>query len=317
MQIDPKSLFDEPAGAKGRDLFREFERPLIVIASGGLVIGTLVVCLVTWKWEYALNAVIGFAVGLAAALLAAHWYRHIDDRPAQEKLYALRSLAPREYLQSIVSELAEFRGQHCENYYARVRLSRYPQSDQLFVCKIHYEYLREVSGGSRQFTFRRIRPNRAAYPPDHTPDYLNDFFDWENDERDFPAADGLEEAYRVDGFAINGQQIDLERHATDTRVTFTARVPTHGTLVKIEFTVTFPIESESVLTVTNEYPTKNMTVEFDFEDVRSYMREPHAQLLFTNTTKVNKISDSPTSLKYTHQGWVSPKNGVAFVWWRQ
>lgn len=315
--MNPKFLFEGPERLGWRDFFRTLKRPFTGFAALAVVLIVILICFLTRKWDFLINALIGLATGIPAALIATQWYRDLDDRPAQKKLEYFRSLAPPEYLQSLVTQLDEFRGLHCEAYRAAVNLSIHPTYAELFVCRIHYEYIREVQGGTRYITFRRLVRGIKASPPAHTEAYLRDLFDFENDERDFPELESLADAYVVEGFAFDEKSVELVRHQSPDhlRVAFSAELPSLHRAVKVEFNVKFPVERESVVAILNEYPTKAMTVEFDFEDVQSLIK-PHAQLFFADTTRVNP-NITASSWKYVHNEWVLPKNGVVFTWWRQ
>jgi hypothetical protein len=308
-----------------RDVLGLFEKRITWLILILLIVSVFGLQVMTKNWEMVLNTVVSLVVGMFGSILASQVYASLDENRARAKLKQLGRLAPAEYLQSWSSEMEDFQGKHCTDYHVRVKLTPIDGQPSILQCRIQYSYRRAVPSGERKFTFRRLRKTHEARSPDHTPTYLKDLFDWESDERNFPAGFDPLPFYGVESFALNDSPHSVIPLSNGSDcVAFTAHLhpaPKHGgqeeaLLPKVDFAVRFPIECESVLSIMCEFPTKNMSVELDFDAVQSVIGSPHAQLYFTNQTKVNKTSDSPSALKYVHKEWVTPKNGVTFVWWR-
>ena len=301
-----------------KDVGALLRRPLV---AGGLLMLVLVIvvaCLVSRNWQMALNAIVSLVIGVTGSVVAAQIYASVDERLARDQLNCLFALGSKEYIDSWASEMQEFGHYHCEDFYVRVKLTPYQDGLKLFICEITYEYRRDGLSGERRFTFRRNRPEHATHEPMHTPAYLRGLFDWESDERSFPEVPEIAGIYSVSGFTVDSRPLSLHKTDADSEVIFSAQLPNDGAaMARIAFTVTLPIERESVLTLTTEFPTKDMRVELDWQAVEMLIEKPHAQLHFANRTKVNETTHGANVIRWTHTGWVAPKNGVTFVWWQR
>lgn len=77
------------------------------------------------------------------------------------------------------------------------------------------------------------------------------------------------------------------------------------------------MESESILSITHELPTKGAEIRFDYsgigDDIDVYC------MPITGSTSTPRItySNRPHLLVYKYAGWLMPKNGYVFAWWKK
>jgi hypothetical protein len=313
-----KPFFESHRRVRWTDLRRALQRPFVWSLLVVPVLTIIGVCLHNKKLDLAVSASVSLVIGIVGSVIAAQIYASLDERIARKQLERLLALAPKAYLDAWASEMQDFGGFYCSDYRIRIKLIPQQEGARLFICQIRYEYVREGLSGERHFTFRRSRLGRKVPEPAHTPAYVRDIFDWENDERSMQTDGDIADLYNVTGVTVENQPLTVRRTAGEDQIVFTAQLPDSGKRrVRIEFTVAFPIEHESILTVYAEFPTSSMSVEFDWDAVGTLIEQPHAQLHFTNQTKVNQTTHGERTLKWTHDGWVTPKNGVTFVWWQR
>jgi hypothetical protein len=256
--------------------------------------------------------------GVVTSILAGMIFAFIYQRKENEKLDAIRSVGQQDLIEEVLNEVAHYQGIYCENHSMDARLIPHPGNKDFYLCIITHDYKKSRLSKELNFVFYRMNANtRPNEIPDIADEALIREFVWYNDESDF-ALPPTEADYKIEGLYVDGKSYLLQKRMHGDHIFFHCELPhAYQKLTHIRFDVTVPIEKESILVLTSEFPSKRMKVVFRWNDV---LRDAPNLTVFP--TKKLGLKTSPTQLpnnhgsyEINHYSWALPKDSCIFTWW--
>ena len=86
--------------------------------------------------------------------------------------------------------------------------------------------------------------------------------------------------------------------------------------VQLSYRVTLPLEKEDVLLITHELPTEKAKIVFDYTEVREEISVYGIPVTGT-IEPLEPEKDNDSKIKYVISGWILPKQGYVFGWWKK
>lgn len=260
------------------------------------------------------NAVLSVITSVVAAFI----FAYIFTRRENKKLRKIQTLANNDYLIELLQSVDRFRGAYVEDYIANVRLCKHP-SNQLISVKIHFEYKKYPISSPILITIYRItdEPNIADLQQIVQERAFKEYV-WQQDERSFPIVLEPDREYLVDNVWVGKSQCLVDMIRKENEITASCIVPSDVDISipqPIEYVVTLPFETESVLSLTHDFPTFNSTVNFDYSDVGDMIDVYVLTMAGLQDNPIPHSTGNPFQIRFKHRGWLSPQNGYVMAWW--
>ena len=151
-------------------------------------------------------------------------------------------------------------------------------------------------------------------------------FYWANDETGgFPPNVVSNDSYRIYDVFIDDEKLEKKMIITNENgivsIEYEFSLPTNSScdLNKyhlLRFSVRLPMECESILFLTHEYPTKDTEVTIDYSYLQNDISVYTMAITGAIPVKNQAITDNGVD-RYTHKGWLLPKSGYVVSWWAQ
>ena len=264
------------------------------------------------------------AVQLVAGVLAAGVFAHFYISEENEKLQRLRRVGEPALVEDILQDLGHYEGVYCEDFTLRARLYRHPTKAYL-LCTVRHDYkisrlklpLRAI------FNRRTAEVGTIAEFPAIENEVMQNFFVWNNDETQY--TDKPDEGdYRIVNVTIGGTKCALSKEVNSTKggstIRYTASInelPEDGGMIGVTYDVTFPMENESILSLTAEFPSHRGEFAFDYTALgkeKGFSIYPIANI----GLKKNPLeypSNGTDEIRFKHDSWLLPKDCVVVAWW--
>jgi hypothetical protein len=278
---------------------------------------------VHWKlsgldWGGLLLLVINCLFQLATGVFAAYVFAFYYQGRQRSQLEELRHTAQPDLLVSVLSDLAYYRGIYCEDHKMVATLEPHPETKQYLLCRIKHDYKKSRILSQFRATVFRI-PHDTHLSDDHFPDIaqeaMSSEFVWYNDERDFPAVPN-DLDYDVQHLVVEQQKFTLRKATYKDRMVFWCNLPAFEENLKhITFEFTFPMELESVLSLTAEYPSHRGCITFDFSRFRNELDVVALPKIGIERSPIELHRKEDGVYQYQYGDWALPKDGCAFAWW--
>lgn len=325
-----RRIFDESASLVSR------RTAWTLVASIALIIGIYVLSAARWKLDQlssvltsieGIQFLLNVLLGVAVAVLAAMAYAHLQNQEARRRFDLIRSLARADLLHSLFSDLHHHAGRFLSEYNVRVELLR-SKLPGVIICQIRYSYLTANKPAlPLRFRFSRIRNEGEAQSVERdvdsvaTPDlYLTYEFQYTLDERTLQTLaqpEDLTGLYRVRDLSVDGVSTKLERIADGATVEYQAPIPDGDSLersIALSYTVEFPMEMDSFISVVLELPTLNFACSIDYRDLKEDITLYAEDFLTTRKAVVPHSGDG--EINFIHRHWMFPRSGISVIWFR-
>lgn len=257
----------------------------------------------------------GLLTSIVAGLLFAYFYKKEENA----QLEAIRGVGQKDLIEEVLREVAHYEGIYCEDHHMRAYLVPHPDKNDYFRCRISHSYKKSKVGRVIEFAFYRITKN--SKPEDRLPAIADEAlvreYVWFNDERDFPVEPN-EDDYDVRSVLVGSIKYELQKKRVGEHIFFSCELPEPPEpFTPIRFDVTVPIERESILTLTSEFPSRGVEVEFEWKDVQNAAPgiTVHPVFKLGLKTSPTELRHQETNLHVIHPGWALPKDSCVFSWW--
>lgn len=264
-------------------------------------------------------------LSVIASILGAVAVTFVYIIPEPKRLKSILSLARKDFILEFLKECRYYDNRYCENYNTSIKLEKHNDLDGFFFCKMEYNYRKTLRHRQISMRIDRLKKDSEQNENNKTDMYLEHEFYWKLDEREikenFPLTN-----YIIKNLFINKEhQIDLERIDDNNSgcIRFEGYIPKQISLddmVELSYIVRFPIESESVINIVYELPTKGVKLKFDYNLVKDDV-DFYSQLFISSRNGPTSVVDDEGidfyEKEFQYAGWLMPKNGCYFVWWRK
>lgn len=273
--------------------------------------------------QYISNVLFSVGTSILAALLFSYFYKIKSNRSIRE----IKEMCEIGLVNEWLSEIARFKGRYRRQENLKIILSKHTKTDKLiFICQANYDYHCKLLTPKIQISFYRYTDEKHLSEYTNSSDELltNEFY-WAMNEADFPSDSVTQEDYCLIGSILcNGQQIDCERKTREKEdsqeIVYKCQIPDNISLeeeVHLMYEVQFPVEKEDILFFTHEFPTLKATIEFDYRDIGEDINV--FPLPVTGVTPPSPHGNGNEKKiyikKFSHEGWLYPKQGFVFAWW--
>ena len=254
---------------------------------------------------------------ILAAIIFTYFYRARESR----RFDILSGISQPELMKEVLKDISHYRGIYCENHDVYVKLRKHPNGKNMLMCDLTYKYKKSSIERSTKFTVYRII-NDNDKDKDDLPlisdECLKNEFVWYNDETDFDNAVNISD-YSISDLMIGKTNYELKRAVNNSGAVITYSCDINVTppeMAFVTYKVSIPVELQSMITVTAEFPTNGGGITFDYSDLSNEL----VVSAFSRTgIKSNPVDlSSENGLKrFHHADWLLPKDGYVFSWWKK
>ncbi|SJM92014.1 hypothetical protein CRENPOLYSF1_230036 [Crenothrix polyspora] len=311
------------------ELFIEQEKAskLMIVASSLLWVGVLVLYRLSvddFKLDAALKNTIAdvkffsltaftIVTNIFAAIIFTYFYKAKESN----RLKTLNEISNPSFMLEVLKDIAHYKGVYCADHDVQVKLRRFPATNDILMCDLTYKYKKSHIKKDVKFTIYRITQstNKRSLPL-IADECLNNEFVWYNDETDFSYAVNSGD-YTIGNLLIEGMIHDLNREEKNNGeiIIFTCSLDKEiESMAMITYKVTIPVEKESVITITAEFPSNKGGITFDYSDLSPEITVSAFTRTGIKSNPVDLSSDGGVK-KFEHNGWLLPKDGYVFAWW--
>lgn len=268
-------------------------------------------------------------------------YREHDNK----KFQLIKSLDYDDLLSSFFQCLHELNGkirydEEIEVKFLEFQNAEGKETDSLYKIRISYKYKTFLENDFIKFRFERIndnannindnannindnRVNMLKYSSGLNNELLEYEFFWGNDETDFEYDGITNEDYKVYDVFIGEHKEDLIIEYSQKspsvleyiyKLPLTEKVERNIEYIPIRYVVELPMERESVLFLTHELPTKDVSVIIDYSDIEE--KTNIYTIPVTGAIPIRKHDSQEKGKEiYEYTGWILPKAGYVISWW--
>lgn len=270
--------------------------------------------------ETALAIVLSVLCSLTATIL---WTISTDTRRENRlaaDLKLIQSVADPECLRSVFRELHHYSGYAHINHSMHVKLESLPDNESFFRVTIDYRYKRHVTPSNIVVKLHRItEASDIEDIPSPADEFKTSEITWAFDERDMEITPP-HDLYTVSNMTYDNISVDLarrEERSSESIIYFAKNPKTNNGKpdVYVSYTISFPIETQSVLVLSYDVPTHDATVHFDYVPLVN-------DIVVWSVDKVGLqekplIRDNDGTIHYSHNGWALPRDSYFFTWWKK
>lgn len=252
---------------------------------------------------------------ILAAIIFTYFYRAKESK----RIDVLSGISQPALMKQVLKDIAHYRGIYCENHDVYVKLRKHPSRNDMLMCDLTYKYKKSSVEKNTKFTIYRITQDTD---PDNLPliseECLKNEFVWYNDETDFDHAVDISD-YSISNLMIGKTSYELKRIENNSGevITYSCDLNTPPSAMSfVTYKVSIPIEIESMITITAEFPSNGGGVTFDYSDLSD-------ELVVSAFSKTG-IKSNPVDLssengikQFQHADWLLPKDGYVFSWWKK
>jgi len=276
-----------------------------------------------FKWDKRRSELLfNFYTGMVASVVASYVFLWLYTAEGS-KLKKMRKLTNPEFLSNFLEDLREFESRTCHTYSAALTFTPIPERPDLLIVKIKYDYHKKVKQRHMRFKIARIRQGADLEAlPDHDEAFFSHECYFKLNETDIETAP-KEELYAFKHLLVNSNHLELKRVNQNDAVFYECEgeipreVPIDG-FVRLTYEVAFPMERESFLAINAELPTKNFDVFLDYSQLDGSLQVISQSFVgFLHGPNEIERSDSKHAIQLSYEGWLLPKNGVVFCWWKR
>lgn len=256
--------------------------------------------------------------GLSSSILAGLLFAFIYHRKENEKLEIIRKVGQQELIEEVLREVAHYEGIYCVNHIMDACLRPHPNNNSYYLCTITHRYNKSHINKNLVFVFHRVINDDISDIPEIADEALIREFIWQNDEKDF-ATKPTEDDYRIENIFVNGKRYLPSIEIKNNHIFYSCELPqTFDQLTAISFDATFPMERESTLNLTSEFPSKGITMNFRWSDLLVVNPNIVTYSIAKIGLKTNPamIQHQPNSHEINYLGWALPKDSCTFTWWK-
>lgn len=283
-----------------------------------------------------LKYICDIVIALTTTVLATFLLNIIYNLAESRKINAIATVSYEGLLPDLLKSLEKFKGRYRKNESVLVELHKYDDVGKKDFYKVVFEYqyatnlknLKEL-----QFKFYRIYDgNINDFSGGLNEQYLTCDFIWGVDESGFQPNIINDADYTISQLIIGNNQIsDLTQYrklSTFDAKSIKNRIVSYNIplsklqninkneLVQLSYRVTLPLEKEDVLLITHELPTEKAKIVFDYTEVREEISVYGIPVTGT-IEPLEPEKDNDSKIKYVISGWILPKQGYVFGWWKK
>lgn len=284
----------------------------------------------------ALKYICDIIIALTTTVLATFLLNIIYNLSESHKLNAISTVSYEGLLPDLLKSLEKFKGRYRKNESVLVELHKYDDIGKEDFYKVVFEYqyatifkdLKEL-----QFKFYRIFDgNINDFSGGLNEQYMICDFIWGVDESGFKPKIISDDDYTISQLIVGNNQIsDLTKYRNLTTFNLKKKknsiisynIPfdnlqnvNKNELVQLSYRVTLPLEKEDILLITHELPTEKAKIVFDYAEVREEISVYGIPVTGT-IEPLEPEEDDDSKIKYVISGWILPKQGYVFGWWKK
>ncbi len=283
------------------------------------------------------NAIIDTLLSIVTGVLGAAILNIIYRAYENHKLTMIKSISFNGMLADFFKSLEKIHGKDRVDEKISLRFREFEDKDgniipELFNVRLTYSFKTKLRKRYFKCSIKRILKQESV--PDELPEYTGGIsgalceyeFYWANDETgNFPPHVVDNDCYQIYDAFIDDEPLEKNSVVTDDKGIisiehkFTLPQSYSCDLNKyhlVKFSVSLPMERESILFLTHEYPTKDTEVTIDYSLVQKEISVYTMAITGAIPVKQQTITENGVDC-YTHKGWLLPKSGYVVSWWSQ
>jgi hypothetical protein len=282
--------------------------------------------------EKTISFIVQIYFSIVTSIVAAIIFARFQSLDSEKRLKTIISLADVGLIRSMLTNLQMFKHRTLQNYDVRINL-RPSNIGSIIICQIDYSYF-AVNRPSRILNFEFIRLNSdirkhgdefssnvssGVLSTDEK--YITSEFNYILDETTIESIISvklLDGMYDIRNLTVNGKPLEIEyqKQTKDSGRAIIDQSIDMDKPVSISYTVEFPLEFSSFITVLMELPTKSFRCRIDYRELINKI-----ELLATDfvgiRTQTNMSQGKLGEITFDHPDWTFPRSGVTIVWWEK
>lgn len=306
------------------------------------IILIITVILDTWNIQgekikcVSLTYICDIVIALSTTVLGTFLLNIIYNLTESHKIAAISEVSYENLLPNLLSGLEQFHGRFRKDEAISVELHKYDHEKKknFYKIKIEYQYTTIVSDLKQlEFKFcRNYDRSVKEFTGGLNDDYIKCDFIWGVDEREFESGVIEDSDYCISQLIIGNNQIDniefykrviISDSTSKKNRTIVYAVPISSLKnidphkpIQLSYCVSFPLEKQDIILLTHEIPTEKAKVVFDYAAIKDEVSV--YAMPITGTIAPFEVEEEENSkIKYIISGWILPKQGYVFGWWKK
>ena len=287
---------------------------------------------IRWIW---LSYVCDTVNALSTAVLGTFLLNIIYSYSEANKINEISKVSYETLLPDLLQALERFKGRYRKNESIIITLHKYPEEKKkdFFKLILEYQYLTNILDLRQlKFSFYRIKDhNITDFTGGLKDDHIVCDFIWGVDERGFEKDVISDDDYSVSQLIIGENQVDIEKYrnivhldnlqSNDNIITYNVPVKDLRNVntnlpIQLSYRVVLPLQKEDFLLVTHELPTENAKISFNYAQVDDEVTI-YGMPITGTIEPLEPSEDDNCNITYVISGWVLPKQGYVFGWWKK
>lgn len=309
------------------------------IVASILVITIIIIVRIVWREldnsqiaNSILNTFLSICTGVLSAALLNLIYRAYESK----KISMIKSISFNGMLSDFFSAIEKIEGKDRRDEQITLEFDEYKDSNgnvvpEMIYANLEYDFKTKLRDRSFCCSIKRIISTKKAN--EELPEYTGGMseklipyeFYWANDETSFVKDVVTNESYSITDAYIDEHKLKLNRKENDNiddiDIEFRFEMSKMEKLDlksyhTIRFNVKIPMEKESILFLTHEYPTSNTRVIIKYEKMVDKIQVYTMPVTGAIPVK-HQVSEEKGKDTYIHSGWILPKSGYIVAWWER
>ena len=279
-------------------------------------------------------------IPLLTVVLGACLLNIIYNKAEGKKIQAISDVSYDDLLPNLLDSLSAIGGKYRKDEIIHIKIEKYPphvtMKNDLYKLEIDYQYktmFKNQSYDYIEFMFKRLfnQQNINEFTGGKNRALLKYDFYWGMDESGFPQNSVTDADYVLSQLMIDNTAIpnaDLNRHVetgnSKDYQTINYYVPLENLDAfdrskeyALSYTITMPIEKESIILITHELPTCGGEVTFDYATLENEISVYGLPMTGLERPTSPYNSAGVPKIKYRYTNWILPKQGYVFSWWEK
>ena len=252
---------------------------------------------------------------ILAAMIFTHFYRAKESK----RINVLSAISQQEFMKTVLKDMAHYKGIYCESHDVYVKLRKHPTRNDILICDLTYKYKKSDIEKDTKFTIYRISNDTDRENlPLISDECLKNEFVWYNDETDFDDTLDISD-YSISNLMIGKTPYELKRVESNSGlvITYSCVLDAPPSAMSfVTYKVSIPVELESMITITAEFPSNGGGVTFDYSDLSDDLDVSAFPRTGLKSNPVDLSSENGIK-QFQHADWLLPKDGYVFSWWKK
>lgn len=278
-----------------------------------------------------LSYICDIIIALATAILGTFALNIIYNLAECHKITEISKVSYEDLLPDLLTSLEKFNGRFRKDESILVKLDKYNETIKKDFYKVilEYQYTTNLLGlENLKFVFYRDFSNINKYIGGLNSEHIICDFMWGVDESGFSPNKIKNNDYNISELIIGENTISnisqyrtISKKGDCTIISYNIPISELNNInkkktIQLSYRVTVPLVKEDLLVITHEMPTQNAKITFDYSNIKNEI-DVYGMPITGTIAPISPNEDEDNKITYIISGWILPKQGYIFGWWKK